>query len=194
MTLGFKPQKISWKILYSRELSGMRTSLMINLWESTTLCRHQNSHYLFISVVFDQLKSAIMEMFQISISCFIAILALAFWFFKRKYEYWERMGVPTANTELRIPFGHIKGIGTTYHSHEIMKRLYNKLKHYGTPFAGMYFYIKPVVLVTSLDFAKTVLVKDSADFIDRGAYYNEVDQPLSGMNFKPLQLIELIIT
>lgn len=72
----------------------------------------------------------------------------------------------------------MKGIGKTLHQSEIMEIIYHKMKSLGTPFVGIYIYLSPVVLVTSLDFVKSVLVRDNAHFTDRGMYYNEDDGQL----------------
>lgn len=103
----------------------------------------------------------------------VAILVLALYFVKKRYSYWREMGVPFEKPI--FPFGNIKGIGKDFHSHQIMKRIYNKCKASGAPFCGMYFYFSPIVLALTTDFVKTVLVKDSAVFCDRGNYYNEDD-------------------
>lgn len=110
-------------------------------------------------------------------SSLLVIFALAIYFVKRKYSYWKDMGVPFE--EPVFPYGNLKGSGKKFHFSTVMTRVYNKLKSQDTPFCGIYFFFSPVVLVTSLDFAKTILVKDAANFIDRGAYYNEKDDPLS---------------
>jgi cytochrome P450 family 6 len=113
---------------------------------------------------------------EIFSSCLV-ILSLMIYFVKRKYSYWKNMGVPYI--EPVFPFGNVKGSGKDFHFSEIMTRAYHKLKAKGAPFCGLYFFLYPVVLVTSLDFVKTILVKDAANFIDRGSYYNEKDDPLS---------------
>jgi cytochrome P450 family 6 len=107
----------------------------------------------------------------------LVIFSLAVYFVKRKYSYWKDMGVPYAEPE--FPYGNLKGSGKKFHFSEVMRRAYNKLKSNDVPFCGLYFFLSPVVLVTSLDFVKTVLVKNAANFIDRGSYYNEKDDPLS---------------
>lgn len=112
------------------------------------------------------------------ISLLIVILTLILYYVKDKFNYWKKMGVPH-NTP-SIPFGNIKGIGTKFHSHELMRQIYNKFKIKGVPFCGMFFYTEPVVLATSLEFVKSVMVKDAHNFINRGGYYNEKDDPLSG--------------
>lgn len=83
------------------------------------------------------------------------------------------MGVPYV--EPTLPYGNMQGNGKTLHQSEIMANFYHKLKSFGTPFVGVYIFLSPAVLVTSLDFVKSVLVKDNAHFADRGNYYNEED-------------------
>lgn len=107
------------------------------------------------------------------VSSLAVVLALAIYLVKRKYSYWKDMGIPYE--EPAFPYGNIKGVGIEFHTSTIMTRLYDKFKSLGTPFVGSFFYFSPVVIVTSLDFVKTVLVKDAANFIDRGSYYNEED-------------------
>lgn len=108
-----------------------------------------------------------------TVVCLAVIGGLVLLLIKRKYSYWSDMGVPFLNPS--IPYGNIKGVGTELHQSMVMSRLYNKLKSLGTPFVGIYFFLSPVVLVTDLEFVKTVLVKDAAYFPDRGGYYNEKD-------------------
>jgi cytochrome P450 family 6 len=110
---------------------------------------------------------------DVTVFAIVTILALAFYFVKKRYSSWKELGVPYE--EPVFPFGNIKGIGKEFHSHQIMKRIYNKCKASGAPFCGMYFYLTPLVLALTTDFVKTVLVKDSAVFCDRGNYYNEDD-------------------
>lgn len=83
------------------------------------------------------------------------------------------MGVPYE--EPVFPFGNLKGIGKQFHQSMVMNRLYSQMKSTGHPFCGTFFFLSPVVLVTSLDFIRTVLVKDASYFTDRGSYYNEAD-------------------
>lgn len=114
-----------------------------------------------------------LEIFSLS----LLILVLSLYFVKRKYSYWKDMGVPYLPPV--FPFGNVKGSGKDFHFSTVMTRAYNEFKSCDQPFCGLFFFLSPVVLVTSLDFVKTVLVKDAANFIDRGSYYNEEDDPLS---------------
>lgn len=118
------------------------------------------------------------------------LLSLAVYFVKRRYSYWKDMGVPSEAPV--FPLGNLKGIGREFHQSKVMQRFYMKLKSAGTPFCGLYFFLSPVVLATSLDFIvrkfqdsssgftdflpqRAVMVKDFSHFTDRGSYYNEDD-------------------
>lgn len=107
------------------------------------------------------------------VSLLVVTLALVVYLIKRRYSYWKDMGVPY--DEPVVLYGSMKGVGTKFHLREILNRVYHKYKSLETPFVGIFFFMSPVVLVTSLDFVKTVLVRDAAYFSDRGAYYNEKD-------------------
>jgi cytochrome P450 family 6 len=105
------------------------------------------------------------------------ILSLAYYFVKRKYSYWKDMGVPYL--EPVFPFGNMKGSGKKFHFSEVMTRAYKEGKTTNSPICGLYFFFYPVVVVSSLEFAKKILVQDAANFLDRGSYYNQDDDPLS---------------
>lgn len=121
-----------------------------------------------------------MGVFEVFLSL-IVIFGLVYLFVKQKYSYWKNLGVPYVEPD--FPFGSLKGVGKDHHQSVIMTKLYHALKSLGTPIVGMYFFLSPVVLVTSLDFVKTILIKDSWNFIDRGQYFNEEDDPLSAHMF-----------
>lgn len=106
----------------------------------------------------------------------IAILSLGYYILKRKYSYWADRGVPFIKPV--IPFGTLKGVGTTISNAEMIRRSYAELKG-KSPIGGIFFFTKPVALVTDIDLLKTVFVKDFQYFQDRGFLMNEKDDPLS---------------
>lgn len=99
----------------------------------------------------------------------LSCLGLLWAYFKVKFQYWRNLGVP--HHEPRIPFGNMQGFRRKLHSSKFFKKMYDDFKQKG-PFCGFYLFTKPACLVTDLDFAKSVLVKDFAFFHDRGMYYN----------------------
>lgn len=114
----------------------------------------------------------------INAALFIAFIFFLIWyFFKHKFSYWKNLDVPFVTP--RIPYGNIQGRKRVFHSSQVFRRFYEELKDQGR-FGGIYFFTKPVVLITDLDFLKTVLIKDFQYFHDRGTYHNAKDDPLSG--------------
>jgi len=62
----------------------------------------------------------------------------------------------------------------------ILKRTYFKYKNQTDgPFVGFYVFAKKFIVITDIDFVKTVLIKDFEKFHDRGVYHNEKDDPLT---------------
>ena len=116
------------------------------------------------------------------ISLFVGIFTIIIYYVKQKFNYWQNIKVPFIKPDFPFFYGNIKGLGVTFHSHELVKKFYEMYKGQG-PFCGMYFYINPVVLATDLNFVKSVLGVDSQYFINRGEYYNEKDDPLSAHLF-----------
>uniref|UniRef100_A0A2M4BKV4 Putative cytochrome n=1 Tax=Anopheles marajoara TaxID=58244 RepID=A0A2M4BKV4_9DIPT len=111
----------------------------------------------------------------------LVVITAAVWYVHRKYSFWADRGVPFVKP--RFPFGNIQGIGRRMHSSQLMTKFYNELKPSGRSFGGIYFFTNPVALALDLDFVKSVLVRDFGYFHDRGVYYNEKDDPISGHLF-----------
>ncbi|CRL03720.1 CLUMA_CG016319, isoform A [Clunio marinus] len=107
--------------------------------------------------------------------CFISFLL--YLYFKYKFNYWKSLGVP--HIKPSIPLGNIQGGKRRVHSSQLFKKFYDELKKKGK-FVGIYFFTKPVILLTDLDFVKTVLIRDFQYFHNRGIYFNVKDDPLSG--------------
>lgn len=119
--------------------------------------------------------------FWLSVSLLTLIfLAVLYSYIRYKLAFWERRHVPYIKSTM--PFGSIKGMGTSEHASHMMQRFYHKLKGH-SQIGGFFIATSPVVLAINLDFVKHVLVKDFNSFQDRGVYYNERDDPLSAHLF-----------
>ncbi|EAT39035.1 AAEL009122-PA [Aedes aegypti] len=107
----------------------------------------------------------------------LPILTLSFLLIRRRFSYWQRQGVPFIPA--RFPVGSFDGVGVRNHPSQLLAKFYRQMKGLH-PFVGVYYFLQPVVVVLDLDFAKTILIRDFQYFHDRGLYYNEKDDPISG--------------
>ncbi|XP_043064312.1 uncharacterized protein LOC108087605 [Drosophila ficusphila] len=116
------------------------------------------------------------------VALLLVALAVGFWFVRTRFSYWTRRGI--GNVPGRFPVGNMDGFRKTKHFIEIVTPIYEKFKNNGAPFAGFFMMLRPVVLVTDLELAKQILIRDFANFEDRGMYHNERDDPLTGHLFR----------
>lgn len=108
----------------------------------------------------------------------LAILA----FYKHKYKYWARKGVPFIQPN--IPLGSQENPLNPKRAHfQALFELYNSLKKDGHKFGGVYFGANPKLLLIDPEVIKNILLKDFLYFYDRGSYYNEKNDPLSAHLF-----------
>lgn len=108
----------------------------------------------------------------------ITIFAVIYVYIKLKFSYWKRLGVPYV--EPSFPFGNIQGFTKKMHSSQQFSNYYNEFKQKSKfGFGGIYFFVDPVIVPTSLEFLKSIFVKDFPYFHDRTFYYNEKDDPIS---------------
>ncbi|TDG50560.1 hypothetical protein AWZ03_003149 [Drosophila navojoa] len=116
------------------------------------------------------------------IALLLVTLAVSFWFVRTRLSYWARRRI--SHVRPSFPMGNLEGFRSTKHFKDILTPLYESFKSTGAPFAGFYFMLRPVVLVLDLELAKQVLIRDFANFEDRGMYHNERDDPLTGHLFR----------
>ncbi|XP_017124861.1 probable cytochrome P450 6a19 [Drosophila elegans] len=108
----------------------------------------------------------------------VGALTLAVWWVLQNYTYWKRRGIP--HDPPNIPLGNIGELWRTRPLAHILKRTYLKFKNKTDgPFVGFYAYAMKYIVITDIDFVKTVLVTDFNKFHDRGVYHNERDDPLT---------------
>lgn len=115
--------------------------------------------------------------------CLVALglVAIICLYVKRQFSFWKNRGVPFKKPG--FPFGNLKYIGREDNLSVQFAHIYNEYQSENPPFVGLYFFVWPVVLATSLNFIGNVLVTDFHHFQERGRYYNEKDDPISANLF-----------
>uniref|UniRef100_A0A182PYU9 Uncharacterized protein n=1 Tax=Anopheles epiroticus TaxID=199890 RepID=A0A182PYU9_9DIPT len=122
-------------------------------------------------------------MAYLSVVVFLVVPALTMLYFylKQHYRYWTNRNLPQLDAS--FPLGNMKGVGSEIHFTDVLNEAYAKGKAQKSPLVGLYFMLKPILIVTDLNMVKRILVKDFNSFHDRGLYVNERDDPLSGHLF-----------
>lgn len=117
-----------------------------------------------------------MSLAAVLLSTGIVLIALAL-YFKLKFSYWRRLGVP--HPKPSFPCGNIDGKSVQFAFS--VDKLYQRFKKdsAGWPFFGIYFMHQPWAVLTDLDLIKNVFIRDFRTFPDRDLYSNEKDDPLS---------------
>lgn len=117
----------------------------------------------------------------INVIIFITLILIgAYLWIEKRYKYWKDRDIPYV--EPSFPYGTLKTSKNREHSSLTNARYYKQFK--GTaPFVGLFFTIQPAILTIDKDFIKNILIKDFQYFHDRGTYFNEKSDPLSGHIF-----------
>lgn len=103
----------------------------------------------------------------------VGILTIAYVYIEYAFNYWKYRGIPFEKP--CFPWGNAKGVGTTIHLGDFIKTLYDKHKPSGAKIFGVYASIKPMAVILDLELAKTILVRDFANFNERGLYIFELN-------------------
>lgn len=115
------------------------------------------------------------KLFTVLFSVFILFVC----FIKWTYSYWDRHGFKTLPNYYYIT-GHFKlNIGRKSFVQQIME-FYSETDE---PFIGIYFLLRPRLLVRDPNLIQSILIKDFQHFTDRNAYSNEKNDPLTGNLF-----------
>jgi cytochrome P450 family 6 len=117
---------------------------------------------------------------NIFVGLVVAVVALIYFWLKKKFSYWEERGFEYVKPD--FPYGSLKGVGTECHFSKKSRAYYTEFRNKAKA-VGMYFFSAPVLLVTNLDLLKHILIKDFNNFHDRGLYVNTKADPLSGHLF-----------
>ena len=107
------------------------------------------------------------------LGAFVLASVALYIFFQKKFKYWDKKNVPHAQPS--FPLGNLS---TKESVARRMRNLYDESKH--ERFYGTWQLYQPTLMVNDLDLIKQILISDFTSFDERGAYYNEKDDPLSG--------------
>ncbi|KAJ6628967.1 putative cytochrome P450 6a14 [Pseudolycoriella hygida] len=121
-----------------------------------------------------------MVLFTLLLSMILVTVSYFYISYKIRYQFWKKRNVPYLQPI--FPIGNMLDSFKQKHFAYTSQEFYNQLKHHGD-YAGVFFFKKPVLIVLTPEFAKTVLVKDFQYFVDRGVYFNKKDDPLSANLF-----------
>lgn len=108
---------------------------------------------------------------ELVIAILLVILGAVLLYIKKTFYYWQSLGVP--QFPIKIPYGNFKGVMKDHHMSQFLIKYYKMTKQLGSPFSGLYMFMRPILMVCDLDLAKTLLLKDFAVFPNRGFYHNE---------------------
>lgn len=108
------------------------------------------------------------------------VVTLIYLFFKKKFSYFKDRDIP--HIKPTFPFGNLQGLGKTRHMFNIFLDIYNECRGKDV-IAGIYNITEPSYFVTDLEVLKHVTIKDFNNFINRGTFVNEEDEPLTGHLF-----------
>ncbi|KAH8381943.1 hypothetical protein KR009_001109 [Drosophila setifemur] len=109
-----------------------------------------------------------------------SLLALAQFYLKYHYDFWERRGFPS-DKHSGVPFGCLDSVWRQEKSMGLA--IYDAYLKSKERFLGIYLLFRPAVLIRDAALARRVLAQDFASFHDRGVYVDEENNPLSASIF-----------
>ncbi|XP_052891062.1 cytochrome P450 6a2-like [Anopheles moucheti] len=114
------------------------------------------------------------------IPCAIVVAGIAAirWFLRRRQTFWLRHGIPAARKP-HLLYGNVAGLAAKQHTVTILQTLYREFRDRQLPAGGFNLYFSPMLLLIDRALIERVLVKDFAQFRDRGLYACEKANPLS---------------
>nr|AKZ17694.1 cytochrome P450 monooxygenase CYP6BQ35 [Tenebrio molitor] len=112
----------------------------------------------------------------------VAAVVVFITYFKWKFNYWNKIGLPTLNPT--IPFGDTRGLmlGETSFG-EQFEKIYNTFKAKGVKHGGAYMGPRPFYIPVDPEIVKCIMQKDFSHFVNHGNYLDEENDPLSGHLF-----------
>lgn len=125
-------------------------------------------------------KIAKMSLVDILLYIVLPLISIGYVFLKKKYAFFEEQGIP--HLKPSMIYGNMDGVGKSRHMVDLVIKLYNETRGKDV-IAGFYTLFSPSLVVTDLEIVKHITVKDFNNFVDRGVFVNEEDEPLTGNLF-----------
>lgn len=110
----------------------------------------------------------------------LPLLALGYWFLKKKFAYFEDRGMPYIKPSWLL--GNLGGVGSTVHIVDLVRKVYDNARDKDV-ITGFFTAFNPTLIVTDLELVKQIMVKEFNNFTDRGMFVNEEEEPLTGHLF-----------
>nr|AAB37340.1 cytochrome P450 monooxygenase [Ceratitis capitata] len=110
----------------------------------------------------------------------LRLFGYGFYLLRKRFMYWEVRGI--AYEKPNYLLGNLNGVRSTRSCLEIWMSTYKKFKGTG-PFCGFFWFQRPAAFILDPKLAKSILIKDFNNFVDRGFYNNPEDDPLTGQLF-----------
>lgn len=123
-----------------------------------------------------------MFIIQLIVTSLVLAIGYLYFSFRRRFQLFKNIGVPYI--EPTFPLGNTQdSVFKQKHFAYISQDFYRKLKAGGHDYGGVFLFKAAALLVVDPEFAKTIMVRDFAHFVDRGVFYNKRDDPLSANLF-----------
>ncbi|XP_043947048.1 probable cytochrome P450 6d5 [Drosophila biarmipes] len=117
---------------------------------------------------------------MISLYLLIAVVSLLYVYLKWTFSYWDRKGFPS--TGVSVPFGALESVAKGKRSFGMA--IYDMYLSTKEPVVGLYFTVRPGLLIRDAQIAHDIVTKDFASFHDRGVYVDEENDPMSAGLFQ----------
>lgn len=89
----------------------------------------------------------------------IALVLIAYTYFKWSFQYWEKKGVPFLQPS--FPLGNIENpLASKRCVGIVLKDMYEEFKQKGVKFGGVYALSRPSIIAIDPEFVRSVLAKD----------------------------------
>uniref|UniRef100_W8C320 Cytochrome P450 6a9 n=2 Tax=Ceratitis capitata TaxID=7213 RepID=W8C320_CERCA len=121
-----------------------------------------------------------MSVTQFLLAALLGLFGYGFYLLRKRFMYWEVRGI--AYEKPNYLLGNLNGVRSTRSFLEVWMSTYKKFKGTG-PFCGFFWFQRPAAFILDPKLAKSILIKDFNNFVDRGFYNNPEDDPLTGQLF-----------